>query len=840
MTGIKKTGLLILALICSFFCVAQPYVIKGRVVDKGTKVGLPFVNLIVTGSPQLSATADIDGNFTLTAPNPISSLSFSYVGYKDLILPVKDTAHLITIMVRLQQATYQLSVVKVLPGVNPALRIIRRAIENRDKNNPEKVRSFTYDSYNKMYCTADLKAPNDSINSLDSASVKRHAKEAKKDTSKKEEFSLNKFLQSQYLFLMESVSERRFLYPDHNYEKVVASRMSGLKDSPFALLAQQMQSFSFYGNYINILGDDYLNPVTDAGIKRYYYVIKDTLYQGGDSIFVVSFDPKKNKSFKGMKGVLYINNRGYAIQNVIAQPVREDDKISIHIQQKYAFIDGKQWFPQQLNTDWVYNNITVSDSNVTGSNHAADPDDERNKIKVVTRSYIKDITLDTNLRKRDFGRVEVEIAKDASKKTDDYWNKFRNDTLSNKEKKTYHVIDSIGQSIHLDRKIKWFETIATGKLRTGIFDWDLDKVLNYNGYENFRLGAGLHTNDELSKYISVGGYGAYGFGDKAFKYGGDVGFLFNPYSHIKLDFAYKNDVVEAGGISFYNDQSFLSTETYHNYFVNNMDKLQEEQVSLSFDALRYFQFNFFGDEQQRQVTNNYMFGQSDNNVTVLFNQFNYTEAGVGIRFAYNEKFLKSPLGMISLGTKYPIIWVNVVKGFNDLLNGGFDYWRYDFKLTKIFHLGEAGYTSIQMLAGYVNGNVPYGLLYDGRASYIMYSVAVDNCFETMRINEFLSNKYVNLFYSHEFQSFFHGNKFKPRLKLITNAGWGMLDNAGSHYYFPFKTMDKGYYESGMEINNLIRLSFTSFGIGAYYRYGPYSLSTPVDNLAVKFTLKTVF
>jgi hypothetical protein len=146
--------------------------------------------------------------------------------------------------------------------------------------------------------------------------------------------------------------------------------------------------------------------------------------------------------------------------------------------------------------------------------------------------------------------------------------------LSSKEKKTYHVIDSLGETMHIDRKIKWFETLATGKFRTGRVDWDLDKILTYNGYERIRVGAGLHTNDELSRFVSLGGYGAYGFGDKAFKYGGDIGFLFNPYSHIKLDFAYQNDVTEVGGTAFYNDQPFFSTEMYHSYFINNMDKLQ--------------------------------------------------------------------------------------------------------------------------------------------------------------------------------------------------------------------------------------------------------------------------
>jgi len=836
----KRTILLVFALAFSLTGLAQSYTISGRVIDKHTGASLAFVNAIVTGHPQLGATADIDGNFKIVADFPITSITFSYVGYKELIIAVRDTALFIkNLVVKLEESTYQLNEVKVKPGVNPALRIIQRAIDNRDKNNPEKVHSFTYTSYNKLYCTADLKSPTDSINSLDSSRAKQTA-----DTSKKKK-GLSNFLRKQYLFLSESVSKRRFLYPDHNYEEIIANKTSGLKDSPFALLATQLQSFSFYKESIEILGQTYLNPISDGGIKRYYYHIEDTLYNGKDSVYLISFRPIKGKKFDGMKGVLYINTNGYALQNVLAQPISEDQTMSINIQQKYEFVKGKQWFPIQLNTDWIYNNILINDTTLSSGNKVINPDDEHNKLKVVTRSYIKDIVLDTNLSRKLFGHVEVEIGKGASKQADSIWNKYRIDTLSTKEKNTYHVIDSVGQAQHFERKLKWFEALSSGRFNTGFISWDLDKILNYNGYEHFRLGAGLHTNDAISKVVSVGGYGAYGTGDNAFKYGGDISFLFNPYSHLKLTFAYKNDVIEAGGLTFFNDQHFLSTETYHNYFVNNMDKLELEQVSLSFDALRYFQFNIFGNEQLRTVTNGYEYGTTDNgyqvNAISFSNQYQFTELGLSLRFAYGEKFLKGLGGMISLGTKYPVVWANITHGFNNLLNGQYTYNKYDLKILKVFRIPQAGSTSVEMIAGYVDGNLPYTLLYNGNASFIQYSVTVDNSFETMRINEFLSSRYVNFFFSHDFESYlFKWPHFKPHLKLVTHMGWGDLNNPGNHYFFPFKTMEQGYYESGIELHNLLKVSFLQLGIGTYYRYGSYALPNTMDNFAFKLTIISAF
>jgi hypothetical protein len=47
---------------------------------------------------------------------------------------------------------------------------------------------------------------------------------------------------------------------------------------------------------------------------------------------------------------------------------------------------------------------------------------------------------------------------------------------------------------------------------------------------------------------------------------------------------------------------------------------------------------------------------------------------------------------------------------------------------------------------------------------------------------------------------------------------------------------KGYYESGFEINNLLKMDILSWGLGVYYRYGPYHLPTFSDNMAYKFGL----
>ena len=50
-------------------------------------------------------------------------------------------------------------------------------------------------------------------------------------------------------------------------------------------------------------------------------------------------------------------------------------------------------------------------------------------------------------------------------------------------------------------------------------------------------------------------------------------------------------------------------------------------------------------------------------------------------------------------------------------------------------------------------------------------------------------------------------------------------------------MRKATYESGILFNNLLRQWFLGYGLGVFYRYGPYALPKTIDNFAFKFTIR---
>jgi hypothetical protein len=776
--------------------------IYGKVIDQQTKEPLAFVNILVNKDNQVSQT-DIDGIFRITFRTKIDSLQFSYVGYETYVYKVLNKTK--NLIIELKKKQFILNEVIVFPGENPAHRIINKVIENRDKNNPEKMNSFSYTSYNKMVFTIPVDSLNKDSLHNDSEFIK-----------------IKKIFKKQDLFLMESVTERKFMYPDKNNEKLIASKISGLKDPLLSLLFSQIQSFSFYNEIIHLLDKNYLNPISKRSSNKYFFLLEDTLYQGKDSVYVISYKPHRNQNFDGLKGLLYINTNGYAIQDVIAYPAMEEKNgLAVKIQQKYELIDNKQWFPVQLNSDLTFNTVSINNIKIIGQG----------------KSYLKDIVLNPVFNKSEFSNVEIEATITSTDQNDKIWKAYRTDSLSEKDKRTYRSIDSLGKIANLDRTMRTFETLMSGKIPVKCVDIDLNRLIRFNDHEGWRLGLGIHNNYKISKTFVAGGYLAYGLKDKASKYGGDFAFNIPKTPDVSVGVLYFNDVTESGGIGFYEPIGFMSDSYLRRYLIKRMDKTEKKEFSVKFTAFNYLKADINFSLSAKSVTNDYFYGIHNENVSMLINDYNFTEFGVNLCYSYKEKFIKTSRGKISEGTKYPIIYFNYIKGFNNFLDGEYSYNKYEFKIKKTFFLKNLGSPSFQFQAGYIDGDLPYCNLYNGIGSYRMFTVEAPNSFTTMRMNEFLSNRYAALFLTHSFgKLLFRTKKFSPEIALATNLCIGDLNNPSKHFNIDIRTLSKGYIESGILVNKIINTGFYGIGVGAYYRYGYYSLPAFKDNIALKFTL----
>jgi len=89
---------------------------------------------------------------------------------------------------------------------------------------------------------------------------------------------------------------------------------------------------------------------------------------------------------------------------------------------------------------------------------------------------------------------------------------------------------------------------------------------------------------------------------------------------------------------------------------------------------------------------------------------------------------------------------------------------------------------------------------------------------------------------------FKSKKFRPQFALAFNYGIGTarsqaVDNQRN---VNFSTLDNGFMESGLIINNLINNQFSGLGVSIFYRHGPNAFEKTSDNLFFKLTSIIVF
>ena len=58
-----------------------------------------------------------------------------------------------------------------------------------------------------------------------------------------------------------------------------------------------------------------------------------------------------------------------------------------------------------------------------------------------------------------------------------------------------------------------------------------------------------------------------------------------------------------------------------------------------------------------------------------------------------------------------------------------------------------------------------------------------------------------------------------------------MKNPEQHVGIAYKTLNKGFFESGIELNQI----YKGIGLGGFYRYGPNQLAKFEDNIAIKIS-----
>ena len=775
----------------------------GTVTDEVTGKPISFAAISETGTTN-GCVSDIDGKFSLTVNRLPAGFSVTLIGYQSKKFSVDKTP----INIQLKPSEYELKEATIRPGKNPADDIIKRVIAHRDSLNPDNLSSYIYTTYNKTVFNGKKDTVVNPLQNLLGGGVD--------STSIMFENILNR----QYLFINESVTEKKYRKPGNYHEKIIASRTSGMEDPMFSTLTTQLQSISFYENTsVKVLGNEYNNPLADDAFSTYKYEIADTNFSKGDTIIVISFQPKAGKKQKAMAGFLHINMKYFALESAMASPVISTQS-DILIRHQYQRFEDGHWFPSQLSIDVKMNRMKI------GGHH----------IVIEAKTYIKNVEINPEIKWREFGALEVEVDQKATKNQADILPLYREDHLTKKDSATYTTIDSVAKELKLEKRIDFLEAALEGKIRISVLDIPLDKIISYNNYEGIRLGIGLETNHRMLKWMRLGGYFAYGFNDKAIKYGGFVEFLPYHKMDIRIRFDYKRDVFFSGFTDFPISGPILLSNATSQYVLNVFDSIQLFEGSFSVRPVLNWQIRFAMNHQMMDPTRDYRFLPD----TSGNQHYNLTEINLTTRWAIKEKYLAFGRRYIAKPTKFPVLFFHITQSLPGL-GGEFSYTKLMGRITQNFYIHKLGKTTASFEGGYIFGEAPYGKLFANRGSFANFSIVSRNSFETMRANEFLMDSYVALYFSHNFGTLFKVKNFiKPELSIVHNLGFGWLRTPERHTGIEFKSMHGGFFEGGIVLDNVLVISNIGFGAGVFYRYGSTASMDPGQNVYVKMALTTGF
>lgn len=398
-----------------------------------------------------------------------------------------------------------------------------------------------------------------------------------------------------------------------------------------------------------------------------------------------------------------------------------------------------------------------------------------------------------------------------------------NSTVNNQQ-----VQDSI-------KKAEFLRHIGNGYLPTKYFNIDLRYLIKYNQYEGFRTGLGGVTNKAFSENFRLKGYTVYGFLDEQIKYsfGGGIRIAKNTNTWINL--TYTSDLQETGSSNFLTDKRFFQFFEPRliniNLFHKHVSKTISVEHQLHPKIITETQFGV----SHIEPTYNYTFNLGSEG---SFNNYDLTIFKTSLQWNPFSDFEYRENGIHETKVGYPKFTVQYTKSLAKVFNGDLSFSKVDFRTIQKFEHKNSSSTEMVLTTGITSENTPITHMYHAYPNNVnketiqnRFSVAGTNSFETMYFNEFFSDKFATFQIKHTLKPFSISPWFKPQLVLISRYAIGNMKDPYRHEGLNFKTLEKGFTESGIEINKL----FFGFGLSFAYRYGAYHLPKLEDNIAVKFT-----
>jgi hypothetical protein len=340
----------------------------------------------------------------------------------------------------------------------------------------------------------------------------------------------------------------------------------------------------------------------------------------------------------------------------------------------------------------------------------------------------------------------------------------------------------------------------------------------------------------VSNHFFIESYLAYGFKDDELKYQGKFNYKINHLRQTYLYASYTKDLKKTASFTSDDKTVFLNSLSD----LSNNKYFLHKSYSLGITHLfsKSLKTNLHIQDQSIQLKHDIppKIGRLE------FPNKNITSYSIDIEYQPFTNFFLSPRGREILKEGYPKFNFNLEKSI-PLWGNTDSFYRISLQTNyKKTHLNKDN-TFLDLKMGYASENASIihlftpqsnGYTYTDEPWYQKIHLRTGNTkFETIYDLEFVDNFVSTLHLSHTFSYLKLTKEYNFDLRLIARAAWGISYRSNS--YIGVNSLNKVYYETGIELNRLIKFYKQGFGVGVYYRIGPYAYDKPIDNLSIKIT-----
>ena len=706
-----------------------------------------------------------------------------------------------------------------------ALAILDKVFRSFKDNSPNALDSYSYKSYEKMSFDLDedsiqdytrfYNARQDSLSRVANRKLPKKEKEIKDSIEGEQMMGVAR---DSKLFLWERAMQ--FLYSKKYGEKtnILDNRISGLKNPVYEMLALRSNR------------DKIPREILPENRSLYRYFLTDSIEIDGRDNFVIRFrqvDYKVPVNRRKYNGYLYIDKETYAIKKIESNSkVKTDGTIT----SVWIPINNK-WF---LKTENLKIKMGSSEFNTIQKKDNETSEEKKERLEKVKKfgSYATmkadyfDFETPVSLKSSQFNGYTMDV-----KNTDgSTLYRYRTDSLTTREKLTYIKIDSLGKNYNLDRKARIITGLMRAKITVGMVDIDPLQT-KYNRYEGFRLGAGFKLNEKFNRYISPDFYLAYGFKDRARKYGAGVDFktTLDKNSYFRLE--YFKDVAAAGKFSQYlwNTKMILNNNGV-SIFNNKYYQYEGFRLGYEIDLSNSLTLNISAKRQTEETGFAYLYLGEDRKYK------NFSSLAT-VKFSPNNKNVMTPYGKYTFDQNFPEVYLNYEQAYKTF-GGELNYSRFDVLFRHQFQ-SVLGTTGTRLYGGYYLGKAPIWHLFDmggldsGKNTGFLsnFNLTTYLGFATMTAGKYYNDKFAGYFFSHRIPWYFKSfGKNTSSFDIVYKGIIGDMKHPEYHQFDEFSPLDHLYQEVGLEYNNFLS---TRFNLGLFYRVGHYMTSEFKDNFAIQ-------